>query len=419
MKYMVHTLITTLVGIAYYFIGEKIYNKLIVNGIASLTLPIYFLSFAIIISITLWILSIKRGKYFETRDKKKKAGEMTRSLILTMVVLVIVSGVLEFLYELGGAYSPKEASSYVFIIDDSGSMNENDPMDERRRAIGNIINEMNTNLPYAVYIFNSECQEVKPMSSDIDNDFSLNSNGGTDIVKALKVVYSKYNSRNKIWGDSPKVLLLTDGNSSSSGLSKILRKYKSSNISISTVGFGSADSNYLKNIADKTGGVNINSNQISMLKSSMEEALKSYSDGKRNLLSDRLCKHDGLYAFIRIVFLIIISALIAKIKANAMYDTDSQPIYYIISLLLGIIASILMEVMISHLLISTGSVHCVCCILWAIVPADFPKSHNKKTGKRYEAVVFDDEERESDDSYQCNIDDNESLYDDSFNDLRF
>lgn len=418
MKYVLHTIVTAIAGIVFFFIGEIIYNNLIVNKTAPLTLPIYFLIFMIVMIIVLWALSLKRGKYFETRDKKKKSGNLTKTIIITLVIMTISSGLLEFLYEIGGKISPKSATSYIFVIDDSGSMQSNDSSNERKNAIDSIMREMDTQLPYSVYLFNENCQVVKPLSTNVDNDFTLDSNGGTDIVGALKTVFNDYESQKSIWGASPKVLLLTDGESSSFGLSKILKKYRKSIITISTVGFGSADSDYLSNIAEKTGGVYISSNQISTLKQSMEQALTSYSDGKRNLLSDRFCEHDGLYTFLRILFLIIISVMIAIIKSSAMYDTNRQPVYFLVSLLLGILASILMEVLISHVYAPTKLVHLICCILWAVVPAEVIGT-SKKNAKRFEPAGFDDEFNNESDDYLYNVDQHNEDDDDRFNDLDF
>jgi len=140
MKYVLHTVVTAIAGFVFFLIGEAIYNNLIVDKTAPLTLPIYFLVFMILLSIVLWALSIKRGKYFEARDKKKKSGEITKKIIITMVVLTISSGLLEFLYEIGGKYSPKNATSYIFVIDDSGSMQSNDSANERIFKLSTLIN---------------------------------------------------------------------------------------------------------------------------------------------------------------------------------------------------------------------------------------------------------------------------------------
>ena len=405
-------------GIVFYFIGELIYNNLILKQFAPLTLPIYFLVFMILMVIVLWALSLKRGVYFETRDKKKKSGEISKVIIFMLVMITVSSSVLELLYEIGGKISPQNATSYIFVIDDSGSMQSNDSTNERKNAIDQIMKEMDTKLPYSVYLFNENCQMVKHLSATVDNDFSLESDGGTDIVGALKTVFSDFENQKSSWGSSPKVLLLTDGESSSSGLTQILKKYRRAVITISTVGFGYADADYLSNIAEKTGGVYINSNQISTLKESMEQALISYSEGNRNLLSDRFCENDTLYAFLRVLFLLIISVMIAIIKSKAMYDTNRQPMYFIISLIFGIAASVLMELLISHVYVSTRLVHFICCILWAITPAEIV-SPKKKNGKRFEPVNFDDENTDNAEDFLYSIDQHPEKSDDSFNDLDF
>lgn len=418
MKYALHTIVTAIAGIVFFFIGEIIYNNIIVNNVAPLTLPIYFLTFMVVMIIVLWALSLKRGTYFETRDKKKKSGHMTKIIVISLAVMTISSGILELLYEIGGKISPEKATSYIFVIDDSASMQSNDPTNERKNAIDSIMREMDTKLPYAVYLFSDKCQVVKPLSTSVDNDFTLYNSGGTDIVGALKNVFNDYNNQKNVWGSSPKVLLLTDGVSSSFGLSGVLKDYRKSIITISAVGFGSADSDYLTNIAEKTGGVYVNSNQINTLKISMEQALTSYSDGKRNLLSDRFCEYDALYTFLRILFLIIISVLIAIIKSNAMFDTNRQPIYFFISLIFGIIASILMEVLISHIYVSTKFVHFICCFLWAVIPAEITPEKKKKV-KSFEPVIFDDDFSSDSDDFLYSVGQHNEDEDEKFNNLGF
>ena len=121
--------------------------------------------------------------------------------------MTISSGLLEFLYEIGGKISPKSATSYIFVIDDSGSMQSNDSSNERKNAIDSIMREMDTQLPYSVYLFNENCQVVKPLSTNVDNDFTLDSNGGTDIVGALKTVFNDYESQKSIWEDIGKDII--------------------------------------------------------------------------------------------------------------------------------------------------------------------------------------------------------------------
>lgn len=415
MKYLLHAIVTIITGIVFFFIGELIYTGIIENKIAPLTMPVYFLCFMVILIIVLWLLSIKRGKYLEARDKKNESGRFKLIIVVSLVLLVLLTGLFEFLYELGGKNISLEPTSYVFIIDDSGSMKTNDSKGVRKDSINDIVNELNTDLPYAVYLFSDGCSCVKTMSNSTECSFSLRSSGGTNIVGALKYVYKDYNNDSAGWGEAPKVLLLTDGEASRFGLKSIIKKYRKSRISVSAVGFGSADSSYLTTIANNTGGVFVDSDHISNLKSSMEKAIKTYSLENRNLLSDRFCENDGLYTFLRILFLVILSVIIAVIKANAMFDTDRWPLFLFLSVIFGVLASILMEVLISHAYVSIKPVHFICCILWAFVPASI-ESGKKGNKPRYQPIDFDN--YDSDGSYddsQNTVDRNLDEYDDSEN----
>ncbi len=388
MKYLKYIIVTTITGLLFFLLGEVIFNNWIEDNTPIVFVPIYFFIFMLIESIVLAVLSLTSGK-FERYQKRKKKEHCAKKIVILLILLLPITSLLEFLYELGGKQKNLDATSYVFIVDDSGSMKESDPQKTRRDSIGSIMEELKSDLPYAVYLFNDTCWNVKTMSKAKAKNYDLRSSGGTNIKAAINEAIDDYLTQKNTWGTAPKIMLLTDGYSSDSGLSSVIRRCRKNDVVVSTVGFGNADEEYLKRLANNTGGAYVKSTNVSTLRDSMKQALTEYSNGDRNLLSDRFASNDWLYTILRILFLIIISVIIAMIKGYATIDPDRLPIYIGFSLIFGIVASVLMEVLISHFYISTKLVHLICCILWALLPAENePKNKNKV---EFKPINFDEE----------------------------
>ena len=284
-------------------------------------------------------------------------GHLAAYFICSLIgIFVLVMG-LEFIYECNPNIKSIEPTSYVFVIDESGSMSGNDPGGLRYEAIPEIMKAAEEGFPYMVYTFSNGTQIIRDMAP-LDAEYEpipVNSDGGTAICGTILRILQDY--KNGVWdgGSNPKVVFLTDGSATdlSNGFlwfkgnmpefNAALEEYYDLGINISTVGLGSVDREIMTKMAETTGGVFVNIQNASDLASAMKTAATSYAD--RNLLSIRYMKRwDTLYGFLRILFLTIIGTVIGSLMLLAYMEDSSIPIIIVSSIIYSLIGSILFEI---------------------------------------------------------------------------
>ena len=383
---ILYVLITIVLGILCYFITEWFYNSATGSMWRPLSIGLYFLIFGIFYFIAFFFVSMFSGTVnaggrrggssasaktasrtnarrrtqtgHEYRRSTRRGGRGDRGGSFSSDLLgpiLIVAGVavayfgvsllFEFLYELG-KQKFVEPTSYIFVIDDSGSMQGTDPNYKRVQAIHDIMADSDPDMEYAVYSFTDNLTLLKNMSTWNESDyFAFNSYGGTDIIGALSGVMDDLESGRIHGGDHPRILLLSDGNSYSFGKKDVVKRCRDRGVSISTVSFPRSNS-LLKFLANKTGGIYIDSNNTDKLNEKMEEAVTT--SASRDLLSFRYVeKSDGLYAFLRILFLIILGVIWSGFKYVISSNNESgipSIVILIVSSILCLIAAVLMEI---------------------------------------------------------------------------
>ena len=284
-------------------------------------------------------------------------GHMAAYFIGSLIGIFVLAMGLEFIYEYNPNIKSIEATSYIFVIDESGSMSGNDPDGLRYEAIPEIMKATEEGFPYMVYTFSNDTQIIRNMAP-MDAEYQpipVNSDGGTAIYGTILRILQDY--KNDVWdgGSNPKVVFLTDGSATdlSNGFlwfrgnmpefNAALEEYYELSINISTVGLGSVDRETMTKIAETTGGVFVNIQNASDLASAMKPAATSYSD--RNLLSIRYMKRwDTLYGCLRILFLTIIGTVIGSLMLLAYMEDSSIPIIIVSSIICSLIGSVLFEI---------------------------------------------------------------------------
>lgn len=307
--------------------------------------------------MTVWIGSMVSGSFDKESNLYDDPGSMIRYFLCGMVGVFLLSMALEFIYEFNPKLKAIKPTSYIFVIDESGSMSGNDSTGLRYEAIPEIMEAEEDGFPYMVYTFSDDTQIVRdmgPLEAEYE-PIPVNSNGGTAIYGTLLQILEDY--KDGIWdgGTSPKVIFLTDGVATdlSNGFlwfkgnmpefNAALEEYNNLGINISTVGLGFVDREIMTKMAETTGGVFVNIRNASDLASAMKTAAISYSD--RDLLSIRYMQHlDGLYAVLRILFLTIIGAVIGGLMLFAYMEEGSIPMIIVSSIVCSLIGSILFEV---------------------------------------------------------------------------
>lgn len=310
-----------------------------------------------VLFFTVWIGSIVTGAFDKQSSFYSGLGSMFKYFAVGIVGVFFVTMLLEYLYELNLKQKAIEPSSYIFVIDESGSMSGNDPKGLRYDAISEIMNSPENMLPYMVYTFSSESRILRNMGTLAPDEAKIpvTCDGTTSIREITLRILQDYKEKKWNGGDNPKIIFLTDGFATDLDngflwfkgnvpeFNAALEEYSKLGINISTVGLGSVDKELMRKMAETTGGVFISVDQATDLAAAMKTAATSYSE--RNLLSVRYMKHmNKLFGFLRIFFLSLIGLLIGGLLAFAYMEDSSMPFIVINSAAGSILGSVLLEV---------------------------------------------------------------------------
>ena len=365
-KKNISLLIATIVyGLCFGIIGEIIYSKIIESWYKPFVIGLYFFLFSLILMVVIYKFSKNKQKNF--------SNHLVRDVVISLIGIFCISMLLEIIYEVGEKNVYNEPTSYIFLIDDSGSMMDNDPNEERVQAVSTVVNDKESDFNYAVYTFDDKYNLARTMSPKKNGleTIELHSNGGTAISTTIKGVTHDIETGAINGGEYPKILLLSDGHSTDNfygifGIRKEIQKLQKLGVTISTIGLGeSVDKSFLSSLAQKTGGVYINIDNINQLSNAMKEAISTYAN--RDLLGIRpYNKLNLLYAFLRILFIFIIASGILVVKCLVCGGSNFSGIFLGCTIL-NLIAAILLEFGLNLVAIGNLVSHIVMCILIASI----------------------------------------------------
>ena len=150
-----------------------------------------------------------------------------------------------------------ESNAVELVIDGSSSMDLNDAKNIRYDCANKFIDRLNENDLISVIGFDGYTQIRQSFTNDKKKAKSAvkrtYTGGGTDICKAIKTGVSEFD---KVSNNKEKyMILLTDGDSSTTNVDDILADANEKGITIYTIGLGDGvNVNFLKKIADETCG---------------------------------------------------------------------------------------------------------------------------------------------------------------------
>lgn len=307
---------TAITGAVYFVVGELLYRALQGKMNTPVLIGLYFLGLMIFVIIGINLIGLTMS-----RSIKGYRDIVLRCILLCLAILA-AGALFEFIYEVCFSQKFNQPSSYVFAMDSSGSMTENDPDNKRYDAIQGTLENKDSDFPFAVYTFANGSQLLRPMAPvSQGTDFVLEEpNGGTGIKTVLEDIYEDIDSGELDLGRNGKILLFTDGYATDmmpilgkAELNRVLEKYSQKGISISTVGLGSPDDDLMDMIAKKTEGVYVRVDEADLLEEAMEEAIESTSD--RNLLDYRSkVEYDFLFTLIRFVAVLLLGLILGMVK---------------------------------------------------------------------------------------------------------
>ncbi len=357
-----------LAGLVYAFLGEFFYSAAqnILPGIA--ITAVYFTGLFLFLGIAVYLIGkLVYSQSYSPVNKKQ--------WILTFVLIIGLSCLFEFIYEIiQPGERLKDFDSYLFIIDDSGSMEITDPGFDRYKVIENMTKDKPEDFRYGIYSFSDETTVLRDMAPvSVKSDFAASLGGGTAIKGALTTVLADIDTGKLKDMGNCRILLLSDGEATDVDAfnkyrcTELLDDYAKKGISISTIGFEVPDDELMNLIADKTGGVYVKVENIDQLENGMMEAAK-VNKIYRNLLGFRDNSFlNILLGILRIVFVAGLGVIIALEKTILCERFINTTSVLISSLFGGILAGICLEIGMNGLGIPPVIMRTLTCILIAFV----------------------------------------------------
>ena len=369
-------LLSVLTGLLWAFLGRILIQQLHFWMWTPLVIGLYFFGLAMLLIFVTWLCTVVKGRLMPER------GSYPKAFALSFAIFVL-AGVFQWAYSqdfhLQRTTSGNSDSAYVFLVDESGSMEENDKTNQRAKAIEELLRKCDRNFPFAVYGFSDEPRQITdvlPASEVRSSDLVFLAYGLTNIYHALNKVVMDIDSGHLAVGSRPHIILITDGiaSDSSSPLYEVLEYANDVNARISAVSVGFAiDEEYLTNIAIKTGGNYVNCKDISELQTVMINvtSLERTTNYQRTLLNVReKMNYDWIYAIMRILFLLILAVPFMLIKTLLLRTNDVEANVLIPNLVLTMIGALSVEVAMNQYMLrffNEPVVHSILCIGFTIL----------------------------------------------------
>lgn len=357
-------LISAVAGFVWWMLGGLLYRKLLPTLWPPLVIALYFVGLALFLIVACVLAALLRGY------SMPEGGAYGKSALVALAIL-LAAGIFQYLYSLDTSVQAADSSSYIFLLDDSGSMSGNDPNMARAAAVKKVVEKEQPDFPFAVYTFASDCRQIVPITrADMVDTFNLHlsSGGGTDITNAIETILSDLESGALEAGENPRIILLSDGESINRRINKVLKRAFSNNVSISTIGLGCADEAYLRQIAEYTRGVYIPVGDIDDLESAMQTAAVERSSVDRTLVGLRQpVKIGWLYGILRCVFLTLLGGGFLVIKSQLLRTNDKESNMLLENALAVLIGALIMELLTNGAGLGDGFVRFLLCVCFSLL----------------------------------------------------
>lgn len=163
------------------------------------------------------------------------------------------------MFSIAGADAPKQArqsSALVLVIDRSGSM-QGPKLEAVKTAAAAAASALHPDDQIAIVAFDSEAQtfvKLQPSRNraQIAKDLArLTSGGGTNVFPGLEEASDILTA---VKAKTKHVILLSDGEAPTAGISELVKAMRKANVTISTVAVDGADETLLRLISTEGGG---------------------------------------------------------------------------------------------------------------------------------------------------------------------
>ncbi|KQO18578.1 vWA domain-containing protein [Paenibacillus sp. Leaf72] len=308
-------------GFIGYAIGELMLAQWTGDMPRSVLMGLYFGVLALFIGLGCFVAELVNPHLNGSSWRQRYTGLSWKLFVPATLVLLFAAGWgLQFFYGLniGGL---KQVKDIVLVIDNSGSMAETDPDNQRYVAAKQLIDQMDNDKRVAIVGFSDLAEQVLPFTSvdSAANKAAINAaidsfvptDGGTNfsvaLEESLKTIEAKADSKR-----GTMVILLSDG-FSESDVAPQLALYKEQQIAINSVGLSLVDSrgaDLLRNIAESTGGAYYDVQKATEVSTAFQTIYDTIDD--RTLVTKRTgpMADATFYKIVRVISMLLIGGVL-------------------------------------------------------------------------------------------------------------
>ncbi|MFE9277614.1 vWA domain-containing protein [Paenibacillus glucanolyticus] len=337
---------------------------------------IYFGILAFCIGLACLIAELISPRLSGSSWRQRYTGTSWKLLIpSTLVALFLLGMLFEWVYQLNPG-SAKPVKDVVLVIDNSGSMKDTDPNQDRYTAAKNLINRMDRDNRVSVIVFDHATTLLQPFTrvknQEIKDEIMAEidglatTDGGTDISLALEDTMSHIQESQDA-GRSAMVIMLSDGFSETDH-DRVLADYKQQQIAVNTIGLSLVykdGANLLQTIAAETGGQYYDVQNAADLSFVFQ---KIYDDvGDRSLLTKRTgAMEDSVYYQIgRIAAMLLIGTAMGLALGLVFDNRYLARSFSIGGAVSGLLAGVVLEFGLSGGEVRDASVRLLACFILA------------------------------------------------------
>ncbi|WP_152392697.1 vWA domain-containing protein [Paenibacillus guangzhouensis] len=341
-------------GAVGFAVGELILHSLLHTLPTFVVIGIYFGSLAFFIGLFCLIAEMIAPRLNGSSWRQRYAGTSWKLLVpVTLVLLFVIGLALEALYHIniGGARPVKDI---VLVIDNSGSMKETDPNQDRYSAAKRLIQKMDSDNQLAVLVFHDQVEVIQPFT-EVNTQVAKDevaakidaleqTDGGTNIALALDEAMNQIQAKGTAQRGT-MVILLSDG-FSEVDTNQVLAKYEQQHVAINTIGLSLVNpkgTSLLQQIADRTSGQYYDVSKADDLSLVFQKIYDNL--GNRTLVTERSdnTKDNAYYMILRIIALLLIGTGIG-LSLGLVFDNRHLARSFMIGgSVAGLLAGLLLE----------------------------------------------------------------------------
>lgn len=297
-------------------------------------------------------------------------------------------------------------TDYIFCIDDSGSMDVNDPNNMRDQAMEQLLDVIDPTsqvgmLRYESWLKDDETvfaalltDDQKQLLKDVIHNHGMG--GGTNFTRPLKAALNQFKEIDET-GRIPVVVLMSDGECALN-TNKWIKKYEKAGVTICCIYLGNdTDIPYvLTELAQGTNGIALHAEDADQLVDTFNNLVQQTNSSSFGVANDpsyrrfllnrrRGADRFNVFAMVeRVAFFALLGLLLGYLLYREMGQDEHLKMQSIISLVTGLICGIAVEL---GFLLGMSILNRAALILLAIVPAQYALftgniRTNKKTGGR-------------------------------------